>query len=104
MYAIIQTGGKQYRVQTGDVIFVEKLPADATDTVVFEDILAVGDNGKVKVGEPTVTGATVSGYVLKHGKGKKLNIFTYKQKKGYSRRIGHRQPYTQIEITDINKG
>lgn len=101
MYAVIKTGGKQYRVQAGDVIYVEKLPADADDTVVFADVLAIGEEGKVKVGSPYVKGATVTGTVVKNGKGKKLNIITYKPKKGSVRRIGHRQPYTKVEITDI---
>ena len=101
MYAVILTGGKQYRVEKGDVIFVEKLPAQADDSVVFEDVLAVGEEGKVKVGKPYVAGATVTGHVVKNGKGKKLNIITYKPKKGSVRRIGHRQPYTKVEITDI---
>ena len=102
MYAVIMTGGKQYRVEEGDEIFVEKLPVDADDNVVFEDILVVGDNGKVKVGTPYVAGAKVTGTVLKNGKGKKLNIITYRAKKHSARRMGHRQPYTKVEITAIN--
>lgn len=102
MYAVIKTGGKQYRVEKGDTIYVEKLPAEAGDTVVFEEVLAVGEDGKVKVGAPTVAGATVSGNVVKNGKGKKLNIITYKPKKGSVRRMGHRQPFTKVEITEIS--
>lgn len=102
MYAVIKTGGKQYRVEKGDVIYVEKLPVEANDTVIFEEVLALGENGKVQVGAPTVAGATVTGQVVKNGKGKKLNIITYRPKKGSARRIGHRQPYTKIEITDIS--
>lgn len=101
MYAVIKTGGKQYRVEKGDTIFVEKLPVDADDQVVFEDVLAVGEDGKVSVGTPFVSGAKVTGTVVKNGKGKKLNIITYKAKKGSARRLGHRQPYTKVEITDI---
>lgn len=101
MYAVIKTGGKQYRVEKGDTIFVEKLPAEADDQVVFEDVLAVGEDGKVSVGTPFVSGAKVTGTVVKNGKGKKLNIITYKAKKGSARRLGHRQPYTKVEITDI---
>ncbi len=101
MYAVIKTGGKQYRVQVGDVIYVEKLPVEADDTVVFEDVLAVGEDGKVQVGSPLVSGAKVTGTVAKNGRGKKLNIITYKPKKGSVRRIGHRQPYTKVEITNI---
>ncbi len=102
MYAVIKTGGKQYRVEKGDTIYVEKLPAEAGDIVVFEEVLAVGEDGKVKVGAPTVAGATVSGNVVKNGKGKKLNIITYKPKKGSVRRMGHRQPFTKVEITEIS--
>jgi large subunit ribosomal protein L21 len=83
------------------VVFVEKLPAEADDTVVFEDVLAVGEAGKVKIGAPYVNGAKVTGSVVKNGKGKKLNIITYRAKKGSARRVGHRQPYTKVEITDI---
>lgn len=102
MYAVIFTGGKQYRVQEGDVLFLEKLPAQDGDTVVFEDVYAVGEDGKVAVGTPTVAGAKVTGLVLKNGRGKKLNIITYKAKKGSVRRKGHRQPYTKVEITGIS--
>lgn len=102
MYAVIKTGGKQYRVEKGDEIYVEKLPTEAGDKVIFEDVLAVGEDGKVSIGSPTVAGATVEGSVVKNGKGKKLNIITYKPKKGSVRRIGHRQPFTKVEITAIN--
>ncbi len=101
MYAVILTGGKQYRVEKGDEIYIEKLQAADGDTVVFEDVLAVGEDGKVKVGSPMVTGAKVTGKIIKTGKGKKLNIITYKPKKGSVRRLGHRQPYTKVEITEI---
>ena len=103
MYAVIKTGGKQYRVEKGDVIYVEKLPCEADDKLVFEDVLAVGEDGKVSVGTPFVAGAKVTGTVVKNGKGKKLNIITYKPKKGSVRRVGHRQPYTKVEITDIKE-
>ncbi|MEF9975940.1 MAG: 50S ribosomal protein L21 [Oscillospiraceae bacterium] len=101
MYAIIVTGGKQYRVEKGDIIYVEKLEVAAEDAVNFDNVLAVGEDGNVKFGTPTVEGAKVSGKVVKNGKGKKLNIITYRAKKGSARRMGHRQPYTKIEITDI---
>lgn len=101
MYAVIKTGGKQYRVEKGDVIFVEKLYAEAEDTVTFDEVLVVGEDGNVTVGKPTVPGAKVTGKVVKQGKGKKLNIITYRPKKGSARRVGHRQPYTKVEITDI---
>ena len=101
MYAVILTGGKQYRVEKGDVIFVEKLNVEAESVYTFDAVLAVGEEGAVKVGTPTVEGAKVTGKVVKNGKGKKLNILTYRPKKGSARRMGHRQPYTKIEITDI---
>lgn len=101
MYAVIKTGGKQYRVQKGDVIFIEKLQAQDGDDIVFEEVLAVGEEGKVTVGTPVVAGATVKGNVLKNGRGKKLNIITYRPKKGSARHMGHRQPYTKVEITEI---
>ena len=96
MYAVIVTGGKQYRVEKGDVIFVEKLNAEAESEFSFDTVLAVGEEGNVKFGNPTVTGK-----VVKNGKGKKLNILTYRPKKGSMRKMGHRQPYTKIEITEI---
>ena len=101
MYAIIETGGKQYRVQSGDVIFVEKLNAAAEETVVFDKVIAVcDDNGDLKVGAPYVD-AKVEGVVLKNGKGKKITVFTYKPKKGSARKMGHRQPYTKVQINTI---
>lgn len=102
MYAIIVTGGKQYRVQQGDVVFVEKLNAEEGSTVKFENVLAVGGEGDTKVGTPNVEGASVEAKVVKNGKGKKLNILTYRPKKGSMVRKGHRQPYTKVEITAIN--
>ncbi len=100
MYAVIVTGGKQYRVEKGDVIFVEKLNAEPESEYTFDTVLAVGEEGAVKVGAPAVEGAKVTGKV-KNGKGKKLNIITYRPKKGSARRMGHRQPYTKVEITEI---
>ena len=102
MYAVIVTGGKQYRVEKGDVLFVEKLNAEQDATVTFDSVLVVGEEGNVKVGAPTVEGASVQAKVLKNGKGKKLDIITYRPKKGSARRMGHRQPYTKVEITEIN--
>ncbi len=103
MYAIIKTGGKQYRVQNGDVIFVEKLNAAEDETVTFENVIALGDGKKMKVGAPFVKGATVEGKVVKNGKSKKITVFTYKPKKGCARKMGHRQPYTKVEITSIGE-
>ena len=101
MYAVIVTGGKQYRVQQGDTIFVEKLAVAEGETVNFDQVLVVGEEGNAKVGAPVVDGASVVGKVIKNGKGKKLNIITYRPKKGSARRMGHRQPYTKVEITEI---
>ena len=102
MYAIIVTGGKQYKVQQGDVLFVEKLEAEEGTEVKFDTVLAVGEEGAVKFGAPSVEGASVAAKVVKNGKGKKLNIITNRPKKGSARRMGHRQPYTKVEITAIN--
>ena len=102
MYAIIVTGGKQYKVQQGEVLFVEKLEAEEGAEVKFDTVLAVGEEGAVKFGAPSVEGASVAAKVVKNGKGKKLNIITYRPKKGSARRMGHRQPYTKVEITAIN--
>ena len=101
MYAIIETGGKQYKVEEGNVIFVEKLNAEAEETVNF-DVVAVGTQGEFLAGNPYVDGATVTGKVLKNGKGKKITVSTYKPKKGEKRKMGHRQPYTKVEIQSIN--
>ena len=101
MYAIIETGGKQYRVQNGDQIVVEKLGVEAGETVVFDKVLVVGEGEGVKVGAPYVEGTTVEGKVVENGKGKKVIIFKYKAKKDYRKKQGHRQPYTLVEITAI---
>ena len=101
MKAIIVTGGKQYTVSEGDVIFVEKLNAEAESTVKFEEVLAVLDGENSKIGTPVVEGAAVEAKVVKNGKGKKIDIIRYKAKKGEKRHIGHRQPYTKVEITKI---
>lgn len=101
MYAILETGGKQYRVSEGDVIYVEKLGVDAEQTVTFDKILAVGEGQELKVGAPYVEGATVSAKVEKNGRGKKIKIFKYTPKKGYRKRQGHRQPYTKLVISAI---
>ena len=101
MYAVIETGGKQYRVTNGDVIFVEKLAGEAESVVVFDKVVAVGEEGSLTFGTPFVAGAKVEGKLLKTGKGKKIRVFTYKPKKGKQRCMGHRQPYSKIEITSI---
>ena len=101
MYAIIETGGKQYQVQVGDEIFVEKLGVDEGE-VTFVKVIMVGNDGAVTVGAPYVAGAAVKATLIKNGKGKKINVFTYKSKKGEKRAMGHRQPYSKVKIDAIN--
>ena len=101
MYAIICTGGKQYRVSEGDVLYIEKLDVQADSTVNFDQVLAVGKDDGLVMGAPTVSGAVVTGKVLKNGKAKKITVFTYRAKKGSARKMGHRQPYTKVEIQSI---
>ena len=101
MYAVIKTGGKQYRVQQGDVIYVEKLDAQAGDAVTF-DVLMVGEDGNVTIGTPIVSGAKVEGKVLSQVKSAKVVVYKYKAKKNERRKQGHRQPYTKVEITAVN--
>ena len=101
MKAIIVTGGKQYTVAEGDVLFIEKLNAEAEETVKFDQVLAVLDGENSKIGAPIVEGAAVEAKVVKNGKGKKIHVLRYKAKKGEKKKIGHRQPYTKVEITKI---
>ncbi len=101
MYAIIETGGKQYKVQNGDQLRVEKLSAEAGNTVVFDKVLACGEGSDIKVGTPYLEGLTVEGEVVESGKGDKVIIFKYKAKKDYRKKQGHRQPYTLVEITSV---
>lgn len=101
MYAIIETGGKQYRVQQGDVITVEKLGIEEGNQVIFDKVLAMGDGADIQIGTPYVDGATVTGEVTAEGKGKKVIIFKYKAKKDYRKKQGHRQPFTQVEILAV---
>ena len=100
--AIIVTGGKQYKVSEGDVIYIEKLDNEAGDTVKFEQVLAIIDGEKATFGAPVVEGASVEAKIVKNGKGKKIRIFKYNPKKGYRKRQGHRQPYTKVEIGKIS--
>lgn len=100
MFAIIQTGGKQFRVQNGDVIFVEKLNANVGDAVSF-DVLMFENDGDVKIGAPKLDDVKVAGKVLQQGKDEKILVYKYKSKKNYHRRKGHRQPFTKVEITSI---
>jgi large subunit ribosomal protein L21 len=101
MYAVIATGGKQYKVSEGDVIRVEKLGAEADEKVTFDQVLLVSD-ADVKVGEPTVAGASVEGTVLSNGRAKKVIVYKYKRKTGYHKKNGHRQSYTEVKIDKIN--
>lgn len=101
MYAVIETGGKQYKVEQGDVVFIEKLNAEAGEQVTFDKVLVVGGDN-LKIGAPYVDGATVTATVAKQGKAKKIIVYKYKPKKGYHKKQGHRQPYTKVEITAIN--
>lgn len=102
MYAIIETGGKQYKVETGDVLYIEKLDVEENAEVTFDKVIAVGGDDGIKVGAPYVDGAKVSAKALKNGKAKKIVVFTYKSKKNEKRKKGHRQPYTKVEIGAIN--
>ena len=102
MYAIIETGGKQYQVQAGDVVYIEKLENQVDDTISFTNVLAVNNDGKFSVGAPYIDGASVEAKVLRQGKAKKVVVFTYKRRKNEKRKMGHRQPYTKVEITAVN--
>ncbi len=101
MYAIIATGGKQYKVSEGDIITIEKLGVEADEKVTFDQVLAVSGD-ELKVGEPTVSGATVEATVIKEGRGKKVIVYKYKRKSGYHKKNGHRQAFTQVKIDKIN--
>ena len=101
MYAIIATGGKQYKVSEGDELCIEKLGAEADSQVTFDQVLVVGGE-ETKVGNPTVDGATVTATVVEEGRGKKVIVYKYKRKTGYHKKNGHRQPYTKVRIEKIN--
>ena len=102
MYAIVKTGGKQYKVAQGDVLFVEKLEANEGDVVTLDQVLAVAGENGLTVGAPVVEGATVTAKVVAQGKAKKVIVYKYKAKKNYRRKQGHRQPYTKLVIESIN--
>ena len=102
MYAIIETGGKQYKVTEGDTLFIEKLEAEANAKITFDKVLAVLNGDSATFGAPVVEGASVDATVVKNGKGKKIRIFKYPPKKGYRKRQGHRQPYTKVQINAIH--
>ena len=101
MKAVIVTGGKQYTVAEGDILYIENLGVEAEETVKFDQVLAVLDGENTKIGAPVVEGAAVEAKVVKNGKGKKIHVLKYKAKKGEKKKIGHRQPYTKVEITKI---
>ena len=103
MYAVIATGGKQYRVQPGETIHVEKLPVDVGSKVEFEHVLMVADGELVVIGAPVVHGARVSAEVVQQGREEKVIVFKFKRRKGYRRRNGHRQPFTAVKITAISQ-
>lgn len=103
MYAVVQTGGKQYQVAEGDMLHVEKLDAKAGDKVVFQNILLVKDGEKAEIGQPYVQGAEVEAQVVDQAKDKKILVFTFKRRKGYHKQQGHRQPFTVVKITRIGK-
>ena len=101
MFAVIETGGKQYRVNEGDIIFVEKLEVNEGDTIVFDRVKALSNGQSFEVGTPVVEGAKVTAKVLKNGKSKKIYVMKYKAKKNEKKKMGHRQPYTKVEIVTI---
>ena len=101
-HAVIETGGKQYRVAEGDVVFIEKLNVESGDAVTFDRVLAILDDNESSFGSPIIAGATVTASVIKNGKEKKVRVFKMKSKKGYRNTKGHRQPYTQVQIGTIN--
>ena len=103
MFAVIETGGKQYKVNEGDVIFVEKLDVAEGDTITFESVKALSIGDTFEVGTPNVAGAVVKATVVKNGKGKKIYVLKYKSKKNEKKKIGHRQPYTKVQILSIGK-
>lgn len=104
MYAILETGGKQYRVAEGESCRVEKLPVEVGEEIAFDQVLVVGEGEELQVGNPTVPGASVRARVKAHGKGRKIIVYKYKAKKNYRRKQGHRQPYTELYIEKIETG
>jgi large subunit ribosomal protein L21 len=101
MYAVIQTGGKQYKVALGDTVRVEKLPVAEGDVVAFDQVLLIADGGSIQVGKPLLAGQKVSGHVLRHGRGAKIEIIKFRRRKHYRKQAGHRQDFTEVEITGI---
>ena len=101
MYAVVKTGGKQYRVSKGDKVRIEKIPGDVGTEVSFDQVLMIGGTDDVKVGTPVVSGATVSARIVKQDRSRKITVFKFKRRQGYKKKQGHRQAYTQVEITGI---
>ena len=101
MYAVVKTGGKQYRVSAGDRLRIEKIPGNVGDDVSFEEILMIGGTDDVKIGTPDVKGAKVTGKIMEQGRAKKIIVFKFKRRKGYKKKQGHRQSFTNVEITGI---
>lgn len=101
--AIIETGGKQYNVKEGDVVFIEKLPAEAGESVTFDRVLSIFGEGTARFGTPSIEGASVNAEIIKNGKSKKIIVYKMHPKKGYRRKQGHRQPYTKVKVTKINE-
>ena len=101
MYAMIESCGRQYKVQKGDVVFFEKVEGEEGKSINFENVVLVSDEKETKIGNPYIKGAKVTGKIVSHGKHKKIIVFKFKPKKNYRRKQGHRQPYTKVEITDI---
>ena len=101
MYAVIRSGGKQYRVNQGGSLRVEKLPGEIGSSITLDDVLMVGGDGDVKIGTPTVDGAQITGTIVAQGRGQKIRVFKMKRRKGYRRAQGHRQDYTEIRVDEI---
>ena len=101
MYAVIETGGKQYRVQPGDTVVVETLPGESGDAVAFDRVLLISDDESVAVGRPVIDGARVTGQIVEHGRDIKLTVFKFKRRKNYRKRNGHRQQYTAVKIESV---
>lgn len=104
MYAVIKTGGKQYRISEGDIIEVELLSSDENQGVLFKEVLLLHDGSQLQVGNPCIPGASVAGTLLDYVKGDKVVAFKYKKRKNYARKVGHRQKYARLKVTSINKG
>ncbi len=102
MYAVIETGGKQYRVQEGDVVFIEKVAGNEGESLSFDKVLLVSNGEEVNVGKPYVNGVSVTGNIVEQGKAKKIIVYKFKRKKDYRKKQGHRQPYTKVKIEKIN--